>query len=359
MTMDERLLKTFFDLVQIDSPSGEESVIREYVLNKLNDFEFNSIVDGAGNIIAKNNLEGTPVLLGAHLDTVEPGRNVKPQIKDGYITSDGTTILGADNKATLAAILYALETTPKEKIRPLELVFTVREETNGGINDLDFSVLKSRGGIIADSVAPIGTIIEKAPFIEDIEIKITGKAVHASIPQEGVNALVVASKAISTYSLGNVNDQTIANIGLISGGSGTNTIPENIYLKGEIRSFSEKDFEITKADIENHFKNIAQKFGAKCDVIHEFYGKGYIHDKNSDTIINILKIYENLNIDVNFINSYGASDANIYVNQGINTINIGDGVENAHTTSEKIAINSLEKLAEFLTSYICDRIEAN
>lgn len=295
--------------------------------------------------------------MGAHLDTVEPGRGIKPQIKGEYIVSDGTTILGADNKATLAAILHALEITPKEKMRALELVFTVREETNGGINELDFSNIKSTRGIIADSVAPTGTIIEKAPFIEDVEIKIYGKAAHASVPETAVNALLAASKAISTVPLGHVNQTTIANIGLISGGHATNTIPDSIYLKGEIRSFSEDDFEKTKELVENHFRSVVGEHGATCEITHEFYGKGYTHNRND--MEDILDIYKRIEVKPEFVDSYGASDANIYVNRGIHTVNIGDGVENAHTIEERISINSLQKLSKFFESYICDRIEAN
>lgn len=357
--VNTKLVNTFLELAQIDSPSGEEDAVREYVLQKLDDIGFKYKVDSVGNIIARNHSDSEPVLLGAHLDTVEPGRGIKPKIKDGYIISDGTTILGADNKATLAAILHAIEITPEEKIRSLELVFTVREETSGGINDLDFSQIKSRVGVIADSVSAIGTIIEKAPFIEDFEVKIRGRAAHASVPENGINALKIAGDAISTLKLGHLDDETILNIGLISGGDATNTIPKNLYLKGEIRSFSEEKFEKAKGEIENHFINISSEFGATCEVSHEFYGKGYSHSRNSENIKKILQIYKNLNIKHKFLDSYGASDANIYVNRGVEVVNIGDGVEDAHTTDERISIKSLEKLSQFFANYICDRIEAN
>lgn len=349
--MTNKTVKLFTDLVRIDSPSGNEGGVRELTLSILKKLGFECFVDKTGNAIAKNNKAGEPVLVGAHFDTVEPGRGIKPQIKNGIITSDGKTILGADNKAALASILSALSSVPKDKIRPLEIVLTVREETDGGINYLNFKQLKSKLGVIADSILPIGALITGAPWIEDIEINIKGKAAHASRPQDAINALVAGAWAIANFKWGHRNKDTIANAGIISGGDATNTIPGWLNIKGEIRSFSNEKFEIAKNEIENHFKSVAKKYKAKVKITHKFYGNGYSLDKNSKAIEEVLKVYKIIKIKPNIQRSFGASDANIYAQNGIDVANIGDGVIGAHTTKEQISVASLMKLTKFFETY--------
>ena len=91
----DRIIKTFCEIVAIDSPSGEEEPMAIDVMNRLENFGFSVTRDDYGNVIASDGREN-PILLSAHLDTVEPGRGITPIVKDDQIVSDGTTILGGD-----------------------------------------------------------------------------------------------------------------------------------------------------------------------------------------------------------------------------------------------------------------------
>src|SRR3989344_7957314 len=134
--MRDRLIQTFYNLVKIDSPSGGEEEIIKFVVKKLTDAGCKVYVDSAGNVLAKCKGRGEPVLLSAHLDTVEPGKSIKPKRKNGFLVSDNTTILGADNKAAVAVMLDSLSQVAEGGRRSVEVLFSVREETDGGVNQL-------------------------------------------------------------------------------------------------------------------------------------------------------------------------------------------------------------------------------
>ena len=79
----KRLVKTFCDLVQIDSPSGEEAAITAELTKRLEGLGFTTELDDYGNLIARKGEGENPLLLSAHMDTVEPGRGVKTELSKG------------------------------------------------------------------------------------------------------------------------------------------------------------------------------------------------------------------------------------------------------------------------------------
>ena len=98
------------------------------------------------------------------MDTVSPGRGIKPQIKDGIISSDGTTILGADNKAGIAAVVEALAAIKENDIDhgDIEVVFSIFEEGGlYGAKGLDYSKINAKKAFVIDSGGAPGTIIYK------------------------------------------------------------------------------------------------------------------------------------------------------------------------------------------------------
>ena len=104
----ERLIKTLTDLIRIDSPTGEEDDIDREVSARLAALGFEIYHDSFKNIIAKLPGDGEPVLLSAHIDTVEPGRGIRPVLDGDVLRSDGTTILGGDCKAGRTIVLEPL-----------------------------------------------------------------------------------------------------------------------------------------------------------------------------------------------------------------------------------------------------------
>lgn len=347
-----KLLNTFLELVKIDSPSGEENEIRNYISMRLSNLSIPSIVDTAGNLLARVPGEGDPILICAHMDTVEPGRGVKPIVESGVIKSDGTTILGADNKIAIAAILECMEEIKNESRKNLELLFTVREETDGGINEFDCSVLNSKIGLIADRSSQIGSIVLSSPWINNLEITIIGRAAHAGMPEKGINALMILSKTLNDLTLGRINENTTFNIGLISGGEAMNSVPEKIKLIGEVRSFSKENLDSQTEKVSELFKDKANRLGGKAIINIEKYCDGYVYDKNDLAISQVSRVFSKMEIETVFEKSFGGSDANTLISNGIMAVNIGDGGEDPHTLKESVTLENLEKIKDVFVNYI-------
>lgn len=349
-----RLINTFLKIVQIDSPTGYEKEMVAWVCAKLSNLGIDYKIDDFGNIIARVGSGDRSHLLTAHLDTVEPGRGIKPVILDGLIKSSGDTILGADNKIAVAVILEVLENIKEQKLDvPLEIVFTLSEEVgNLGAVNLDYSLLKAVDGFSFDSEGEIGKVIVGSPFYSRFDIEIIGESAHASKPENAVNALLVINNALNKIKIGRVDDDTICNIGIIEGGSVRNTIPGKIILKGEVRSFVEGKLEEAVDNIKNSLFDSANIFGAqiKINVVRE--NSGYRLNKTDRDLEFVAKTFESLKIKPKFVKSYGCSDANIFLEHGIKIINLADGSRFPHTNNEYISIKSLFLLSKLISHLV-------
>ncbi|MGH2352710.1 MAG: M20/M25/M40 family metallo-hydrolase, partial [Chloroflexota bacterium] len=181
---EQRVLDTFLRLVRIDSPSGQEQALAEHLEPELRQLGLETWRDETGNVLGRRagrgQGAGQPALLfSAHMDTVQPGCAIQPQLAEGVIRSDGTTILGADDKAGITAILEALRQVEADGLdcRPVEVAFTVQEETGlTGAKQLDKAALRSRQAVVLDSNGPVGTIVNQAPASDSIQVVVYGKA---------------------------------------------------------------------------------------------------------------------------------------------------------------------------------------
>ncbi|MFA6080965.1 MAG: M20/M25/M40 family metallo-hydrolase [Patescibacteria group bacterium] len=326
----------FLKLVTIDSPSGQEQNMIKYIKNWLDNVGLNYQVDSKGNILAKKPGVGPSILFCVHMDTVEPGKGIKTiVVNKEIIKSSGKTILGADNKAAIASLMVAVEESLT--LKSFELLFTVGEENGSGLDNFPFEWVKSKIGFIFDSVKPIGSIILRSPNICLFEAEFNGKASHSSTPENGINALIPAIKALKKIKVGKLDEgETTINIGIINGGTGINILPEKMTVKGEIRSYQKKLFYFHLNKIKSIFKN--------SDFTTSGFAPGYFYKKTSILIERIKKIYDLLNIKTLYHSYSAVSDANILNSKGIEIINLGDGVENAHTANEQIKIDDLIKL---------------
>ncbi|MFN4212497.1 MAG: peptidase dimerization domain-containing protein, partial [Microgenomates group bacterium] len=220
------LIQLFTQICQIDSPTGFEKDMADFVFNFANQYANLVKKDKFGNVYVRYG-KNPKLFLSAHLDTVEPGRGIKPKIKDGYIVSDGKTILGADNKVAVAAILQLLKEAKEENGQySFETVFTLSEEVgNYGAINFDYSLLLSKIGFCFDSSNPLGAIIVASPFYERFDLKIIGKEAHASKPDEAKNVLLPLKEILHKQKFGKIDKYSLLNIGVIKGGFVRNTIP--------------------------------------------------------------------------------------------------------------------------------------
>jgi len=368
-----RLAETFKFLVQIDSISKEEGVIVNEIKKMLESMGAETFVDNAGdkiggnsgNLIAKfkGNTEAPPLLLNAHMDTVEPGRGVTAVLENGTFTSDGTTILGADDKSAIAILLETLTILKENDLPygPLELVFTVCEEIGlQGAKHLDLSAVTAKYGFALDATDTEG-IVTRAPSANHLEFTVHGKDAHAgAAPEKGINAISLASKAIAKLELGRIDRETTCNIGIIEGGIATNIVPNLVKVKGEVRSHDDEKldnitnkivFSFTEA-IENYKKMNANDELPRVEInIKKDFPRTHIPDDHP-VIKLATRAAENLGREMKTKTTGGGADANIFFENGIVTGVLGTGMRDMHTVRESVKLDDMVRTTELLLEII-------
>jgi len=365
----DRLIEEFLELVQIDSETKYESEISSILKEKFKNLGLNVVEDnakeltghGAGNLICSlkgTKIEADPIYFTSHMDTVVPGKGVKPSLKDGYIVSDGTTILGADDKAGLAAMLETIRILQENNIEHgnIQFVITVGEESGlVGAKALDPSLLNAAFGYAIDSNGLVGDIIVAAPTQAKLFAKIKGKTAHAGVaPEKGVSAITLAAKAISKMPLGRIDEETTANIGRFEGGQQTNIVCDYVEVLAETRSLVTEKMEKQTKKMTDAFVSAAQQYGGDADVEVEVMYPGY-DQKDGDQVVEVAKrAAKAIGRESKLVQSGGGSDANVIAGYGIPTVNLAVGYEEIHTTNERMPIEELIKITEFITAIIKD-----
>lgn len=352
MINKKRLIQTFIDLVKIDSPSGEEEKVAQYLVKKLKELGATVERDTYGNVIGKFEGIGKPMMLNSHMDTVEPGRGIKPIVKGDTITSDGTTVLGGDAKAGVAIILEALASLKDNgsKHVPLEIVFTRNEEmTLLGAKNLDYSLLSAKRGLTFDGEGEAHRIDISSAYYKEIHVTVTGRDAHAGVePEKGISAIKIASEIISLLNVGRIDEETTANIGLISGGSASNAIPRYAYFQGEIRSRNKKKRDNHLAHFQDVFSKVMKKYPeAKIEVKVEKETDGYSFSKYHPMLQHVWTTFQKLNMILEYNHSGGLTDVNIFNAHGIATLVVGTGDYEPHTLREYVKISEMYKAARF------------
>ncbi|MBI4318159.1 MAG: M20/M25/M40 family metallo-hydrolase [Chloroflexi bacterium] len=348
----DRLLATFLSLLQISSETGAEADIVREVLFRLTSLGLRPRTDAAGNIIAVSPGDGGPYLVNAHVDTVMSTRGLKVILQNDVVQTDGLTILGADDKAGVAAILEVVQCLVEGALphTGLELVLTVGEEQGLlGAKVLDFGHLSSREGVCVDSSGPVGTIVTKAPSQAFIDVRVTGRAAHAGLaPEQGISAVVAASEAIARMRLGRIDEETTANVGTIVGGTSRNIVPERVGLKAEARSRDEAKLRDQIEHMRTAFEEAAARHRATAVVdVSEAY-RGFDISPDEPIVHRVVVAAKSVGITPRLQATGGGSDANVFNQHGIKTVNLGAGYENAHAPTERIAIDELVRCATLL-----------
>lgn len=362
----DRLVAQFLQFVQIDSPSFDEAPFVRVLTQRLSELGLATINDetgqnGAGNLLAvlpATDSAMVPVLLSMHMDTVEPGRGIKPQVEAGIIKTDGTTVLGADNKAAIAAVLAAARylKAARPSYGDVELLFTWGEERGlRGSLAFDSSRLRSRIGFSLDGEGPVGTIITRAPYHSSVRATFLGRASHAGLePENGINALAAAARALSQMPLGRIDAETTANIGRMSGGTARNVVPDLVEIEGEARSLELEKLERQLGSMVEAMESAARETGAKVQVdIQRQYCGFHIGDDELPVHI-AAAAAEAIGLTPSIKSSGGGSDANIFNAKGIQMVVLGIGGNGFHSTREHIAVADLVLLAEFIAMLVVE-----
>jgi len=366
----ERLKQTFIELASIESPSRREGEVAWYLRKVFSDELGHTVLEDAskvstrsntGNIIVRipGGIVAPPLLFNAHMDTVEPSRGVKVRFEDGVFKTDGTTILGGDDKAA-CAILVEIARVLKEhpfEHPPLEFVFTVCEEIGLlGAKTLDLGLIQAKSGYALDATGTFN-LINRAPTAVRFSIRVRGRSAHAGIaPEQGVNAIILAAKAIVQVPQGRIDQETTANIGLIKGGKATNIVPDLVEIEGEVRSHDEKRLREVQDKILGPFHRLRwDSHEEREPVVQVDVATDYplLRIPEEHPLVTTARsAAKALGRELLVQGTGGGSDANVLCGKGIDTAILGIGMEDVHTTKEQISLRAMVDSTEFILEII-------
>jgi len=353
----KRLLERFFRYVSCPSESGKERSFCELIEDELKALGLTVRRDEVGekcgsdgwNVYAYLPGEGEPILFSCHIDTVSPGVGIEPVVKDGVIYSAGDTILGADDKAGIAAVLEAIETICEQNLahRPIEILFSICEELGLlGAKYADYSYIKSKQAVVLDH-AEIGSFVNNAPANMHLHIEITGKSSHAGVaPDKGIHALKAATAAIANIPCGFADDSTVMNVANLLAPGKTNVVPDKAAFDMEIRSFKEEILQSHIKNTETAVKAACEAIGATYTISSERHSDVLYVSEGSPLISRLKEVYTELGVNTTVERTYGGCDATWLSYNGLDAVNIGIGVCDIHSTDEHIAVADIEITAK-------------
>ncbi len=364
---DKELIDLFLQLVKIDAVSRQERPVADFLKQRLEQLGLDVVEDqsgakingNCGNLIIRlpgSNNDQEPLLLLAHMDTVHSTANLKPVIDGDTLRSDGTTILGVDNRAGVTLILYVIQELirKQKKHKSLEIIFTVAEELGMlGAMALDFDHIRAKQGFVFDCTAVPGGYVASTPTAYDFKIHFSGRPAHSAVaPEKGINALSMAAQVMNGFPVGRVNEHSVANFGTIHGGSADNVVPDKIDLTGEIRSFLDAEIDRMQEQLRSLCQRAAQKWGGQCEPVFLHSFQGFQFHAQMPLVQRLHRAFARIGVQPNPMVYYGGSDANVFNQHGVQIINTGIGAYNPHANEEHIHISDLMKSYELVMHLI-------
>ena len=375
MINQERLKNLLIELIKIDSLSRKERDVAMRLKREMEELGATVFIDDAGEKVGGNvgNLiahfaatapGARPLLLSAHMDTVVPGEGVVPILDGDILHSDGRTVLGGDDKSGVAIICEVLRVIKENRLpsSDIDVVFTICEEAGLiGAKCLDVSRLRARMGLVLDSDA-VGILFTKAPAANRMEFRVHGLEAHAGVcPEKGVNAIKVAAEGIAQMTLGRIDHETTANIGVIEGGMAVNIVPNSVILKGEARSHSAEKLDrqtqhmlrcLEEAAARHSLAVDGKQFTARIEAkIERDYDCMNVPD-GAPIVRLVQAAAKNLNVEVKTLATGGGCDANVLNQKGLEVANLSTGMRDIHTVKEWLDLKDLNLSAQMVLEVV-------
>lgn len=365
----ERLVEEFKELVAIDSVSFHERRMADALKSKLLKLGFEVYEDDAAGVYGSEagnvygflpgTLEGPPLLLSAHMDTVEPGWGKRAVIHpDGRITSKGDTVLGSDDAAGIASILEAVRAVSEsgQPHRGIEVLFPMAEEAYGkGSTVAEYERLRAKEAYTLDLSGPVGQATLQEPTFVSFSIEFVGKASHAGFaPEEGINAIAAAAAAITRIRQGRVGEETTVNIGKIEGGKATNIVPALVRMEGEIRSYVHEAALAQMEQIRRICEDTAVGFSAVVRVDSRLHMLAYRVEEKEPVVQRFRRVCETLGVECSLTRTLGGSDNNCFIRHGIRGVVLSCGMNQVHSTEEFSSVSELERCASIVAGLIVE-----
>jgi len=371
----ERLRDEFLELVRISSVSKREGKVAKRLTTILEGMGATVEIDDAGdeigsdtgNLVAR--FPGTapdvaPFLLCGHMDTVPPADNVRPVVDGDVIRTDGTTVLGGDDKSGIVAILEAVRLLRERRIPhgPVDVLFTICEELGLiGAKHFDVGRLRARTGLVLDCDG-VHELITRAPAANRMQFTVHGLEAHAGLaPEQGISAVQVAAEAIAAMRLGRVDAATTANVGRIEGGLASNIIPNRVVLRAETRSLTLEALEAQTRHMLECFERAASRRSvtvagktttARVEArVERDYEPLSVPDDTR--IVRLVRgAAERLGKPFRTRSTGAASDANVFSGRGVEVANLGCGMRQIHTVNEWVDVNDMVATTELLVETV-------
>ena len=370
--MQQRILEEFLELVRIDSDSLGEREMADTLTRKLKElgcevWEDKGMIEKiggtAGNVYAV--LDGScpgAILFSSHMDRVANGRGICPVIADGKVTAQGT-ILAADDMSGVAAILDGIRRVKASgKPHPrVEVIFTVCEEKNvTGSRYIDYSRLEAKEGYVLDSPGRIGRVINAAPSKAKIAFAAEGKNAHAgNAPEQGVNAVMAAAKALARLPDGRLDFETTANYATFDAKGPSNVVNAYAAVNGEARSRNDKKLDDYIELVKKTCKDIEAETGAKFTVDIQKDYKSFVIPMDSSCIQRAAKVYEQMGLEMKVEAGGGGMDANRLNANGIACVGLATGYSKNHGIYETLEVDDLLRSGEMVERFIYQMAEEN
>lgn len=353
------LVETFLSAVRVDALSLHERPMADFIRGSLSGLPLRIVEDGAGreyggtsgNLICIPDTLDTSrpaIALVAHMDTPRPTSAVRPIAHPDRITSDGTSILGVDNRAGTSVLLLTLREIASKALRSnVIVVFTIAEEIGlFGSKHLDLSPYNVRMGFVFDCSRRPGVYIRSAVGCSLFTATFHGRAAHAGVaPEKGIHAIQLASRAVGAIPLGRVSPHVTANVGMIHGGEATNIVPDRCLVEGEVRSFHPSSIEEYISWLGESFRSVARDGGGDVELQARVDFSPFTLDPSADVCRWTEQAITRSGLTPTGIEYLGGSDANSLNARGLPTVNLGIGAQNPHGDDEFILLEDLHASA--------------
>ena len=349
----DRLLKTFLALLNVDTYHGDEDRAVAIVQDFLEPAGIAFTRDKIGNLIGvwpARNSDSEPIMLNAHLDTVQSTAGLQTVVDDEGVGTDGSTILGADDKAGVAAIIEAVLTIEASGAAhgPVDLVFTVGEDVGHiGSKAFDPASIAANVGFVLDAGSPVGNVVTEAPGTRRIYAEFHGRAAHAGIePEAGVSAISIMSQAIDNMPLGRIDAGTVANIGTVTGGQAANIVAPHAKMEAQARSLSEERLVEQIDAMCRAMDDAADHFGGRVEYEIVPFVRAYRLEAGNPALELADRAIQAAGIEPNHVPTGGGSDAHEFNAKGMTTACLGAGYRDAHAVTEFMPHDQLRLLTD-------------
>ncbi|OGR81271.1 MAG: hypothetical protein A2X32_13790 [Elusimicrobia bacterium GWC2_64_44] len=357
-----RLTELFLELARLDAIPGKEAPVANHISSFLKNLGLPAQMDGTAAAALSNTSNvvcqiggGGDFALVAHMDTVRPTSASEPAAAGGRLSTGGRGPLGADGRAGLAAILYALERAVHTyaQFKPFTLAFTTRGAGNlAGVKHLALPPGVRCGFTFAPGL-PAGAYTASSHGVAVFSADILGRAADAGTdPEGGVCAISIAARAIAALKFGRHDAETTSNVGTIAGGAGTSIVPPATLVRGQVRAAEAARAQPLLEAFRAEFEKAAAAAGGAAAFKWAWEFQPYSHAPDSRVRQLAEAALKGAGLTPAPSGAQQGGEAHALNARGIASVAFGIGAGAVKTNDEYLSLEDLSSAAETVSSLI-------